>query len=1501
MRSNEIVRAKNYIKKHERRKRWIAFALCLSLITGIITLYGLNKPATAMTAEEAKSVGLVLETADSEFEAGLIEQTQENKAENENKDVTEAEDNAASGSGVEDQKGEDNSSDEAGLGSDTDDSEEGKESSAVAGTSDEEEEEAADEASSEEASDEASKESSTEVKEDVVITVLYVDGEGEEIEESKELKISESFDIKEEARSFEGYIFDKAVIDETEVVKVTKKAKEETERTYYLADTAAGEELEITEDAELKLIYNRVNDVTEYSAYAEDIKVKAVLSNPEALPYGAKLSVNIVDKDSDGYNYAAYLDALNGADANALAEDSDEESKSLAVEHSADNTILLDIAFVLDGIEYEPCEGTVSVSIEFTGNQITEDLEIEEPEELTLVHLPVDAAIMSEVAATSEATEITAEDIIVEVLTPSEVELGDEKETVSFETESFSVYALSKNIEKTNGGYSWIGAGLSDNSAPAIINSLGNGIYFGVVADYFEAPKHFEGNIAVNTLGSVPTDTIFDYRNYIQSNEYASYDVEVVKKSNVPGTFKFGIFTDKNGNGDPIKTFEIQATEFVDGMYTGSIVLEEFTRTYGDLYVYEYDSKGHVATTEWSDGSYEVTYSSVFNTGSGATDALLSSYVGNGSSISDATLVNSLHGGSSIYYPTATGYVRATNINNQYIEREYFQGKIPIKADDLLSDAAELSKALPYATNSNTVEVLNVVATTGDFKTDLFNACKDKYGWTEANHVQWTDYGITLPDGKILVINLDLTKYANSSYSTCEFAINGKKSADYDFDALCGRIIINPVVDTGNGIFSPYAGTFEPTLAVGTILAPYANVVENEVNGSVIGKRVTVGNGEIHKVTLISYLKVKGLVIATNNADRPKGKIVKKWEGVTPAYKYIYAYVCARTLNYSTKAGDSKYKDLPEYSYLVELNAANNWTAEITFPKDYYDDVEDDAHKIIYRVVEIDDVYTDNEGNLKRYTREELEAILKNIEDPKRKSNTQGGILIYDEEEYEGIDEVKFKVTYDSNSPEKNGYNETQRILYYVDDQTKDYEVRITNTVKEENPYELEVLKYVDKQPAASSQKFGFTVKFWDDEKQQWRTLASDLTNGIIRDGDTETEDSDNPNKVTFTVHPSALGMEVGNKHDYYFMFTENTGNTEGYSTDPNKILVKIKHYKEKTEENEICYYLYTPKDEKYLTIETNPTGDDPHRIKQSEHPEEIAFYNYSSTSIEVIKKWGSDDSHKELDLTFDIDVVLKRKFENEDDSKYAEVDRKTIARLTSFTTFTDLPVYDRDTGKKYVYKVEEYYGDKQLVLNGDSVNGFKLTGYAVSPDGKVITLTNEPVLIIEKHWTKNGVEVSGKDAKDFYPVWVNLYQGYNGATTDTKINEEPIMLSSGNNWRQEIVAPRVYKNGTRRPQYVYYIVECDEEGNDYEESNIVTYSANGGRQYTNPRSAKVYGFNYNKSNPQVLTLSVTNERGVNVLPESGGMGTVPITALGILLIAMAASGMMFFKKKEKL
>ena len=82
MRGETENRAEKYIRNHNNHKKWLTFVLCLSLLTGTITLYGMNKPATAMTEEGAGQVGLVLETADDEFEQGLIEQMESEEESN---------------------------------------------------------------------------------------------------------------------------------------------------------------------------------------------------------------------------------------------------------------------------------------------------------------------------------------------------------------------------------------------------------------------------------------------------------------------------------------------------------------------------------------------------------------------------------------------------------------------------------------------------------------------------------------------------------------------------------------------------------------------------------------------------------------------------------------------------------------------------------------------------------------------------------------------------------------------------------------------------------------------------------------------------------------------------------------------------------------------------------------------------------------------------------------------------------------------------------------------------------------------------------------------------------------------------------------------------------------------------------------------------------------------------------------------------------------------------
>ena len=407
MRKADENRAENYIRKHSRFKKWIAFAVCLSLLSGTVTFYMLNKPATAMTEEGAKQVGLVLETADNAYEQGLIKQMENEEAKkSEGNEKTEesagaqasGEDNSAAASsgssavaasseskpeGASEGKSEAAATDASSTGSSegastgsssgastgssssaaSDASSSAVSSSASTGDSSSDTSSAAASASSESSSEET-KVSDKDIKSDVKITVVYKDTNGEQIADSKELSITESFDLTKEVKSFEGYVFDKGTVDETQVVLITKKTAssksgenqdaastassddEVQTYTYYQVTTASGETKDILEDTDLLLTYYKANTQTSFTASDLMVTVKAELSDPSALPEGVELKIAEISSRSEDYNYAAYMEALND-NADKIADKDAEEKQT----YNEKNTLLYDIAFKLDGVE----------------------------------------------------------------------------------------------------------------------------------------------------------------------------------------------------------------------------------------------------------------------------------------------------------------------------------------------------------------------------------------------------------------------------------------------------------------------------------------------------------------------------------------------------------------------------------------------------------------------------------------------------------------------------------------------------------------------------------------------------------------------------------------------------------------------------------------------------------------------------------------------------------------------------------------------------------------------------------------------------------------------------------------------------------------------------------------------------------------------------------------------------------------------------------------------
>lgn len=586
MRKVDESRAANYIRKHSNYKKWLAFVLCLSLLTGTVTLYILNKPATAMTAEGAEGLGVVLETASDADEQVLIQQTLENKSvSNDNGD-----DDLFAGLN---EDGDDNDENAGGNGDGDDLNKSGDDEETKDGLVEKEVTEGEAKEGEEAKETEESESKEEELTQDVVLTVSYVDEDGNSIADEKEIDIYDSIDLTSEAPSIEGYTFKeatfkgdvitkvevkknaddiryyevtfdddetkeikkdaavvltyikdeeevevdasvtltakyvdkdgediqdseeisfaketsinkdnapeidgyffmKAVYDGQEIVKITpveaeaeveaedsdneEETTEETEEAKtvsvegYEFTTADGETVEITEDAEIEYTYVKASEETEFTYQDGKVTVTATINGKNVFPEGIVLKAAEVTKDSSSYNYGAYMDALN-ENAETIAEEAGQEQANAFTE---DNTLLYDIAFVYEGKEIQPKEGTVTISINFKKNQLSEDLSAASKDDVTVVHLPIkeDVKEENEIVNTEDASDITASDIEVITLTDATAAV-DGNEKVEFETEGFSIFAVTAYQKLPVGTHTYE-------------DVLGDAVNFGIVTNEIE-------------------------------------------------------------------------------------------------------------------------------------------------------------------------------------------------------------------------------------------------------------------------------------------------------------------------------------------------------------------------------------------------------------------------------------------------------------------------------------------------------------------------------------------------------------------------------------------------------------------------------------------------------------------------------------------------------------------------------------------------------------------------------------------------------------------------------------------------------------------------------------------------------------------------------------------------------------------------------------------------------------------------------------------------------
>ncbi len=655
------------------------------------------------------------------------------------------------------------------------------------------------------------------------------------------------------------------ILKEDEEGNTTVEEGSATTYAAYEVVTADDERIELTEDAEINFVYLKANTQESFEVSNDRVTVTAKLSNPAALPEGVALSVKELNAETEGYNYNAYLQAMNN-NAEAIAQAS---GQTEAQTYSENNTLLYDIAFMLDGVEYKLAEGTVTVSMKLNNNQISEDLGAQNAEEVTVVHMPVSEEIMQNVDTTGDATDISANDITVEVLSDSNIELGQNEDTVEFETGSFSVFAMTSSVSE----YTWTGIGLgNNNTADWVVNSLGNAVYFGVVADTFAANGvDFESNVAINNLTNYTNYTFYNYdRGELDFSDRRTYKVRVYKRASKPGTYNFALYDDKDAQTAPTYTFSIDAQTYSGGYYVGEHYLDGIALGKLNKYVYEVNvtkdasgndvytpiKEGDICTVTTADGeesAFTVTYtesSYISNEkGNDLLKTLSGSFVTNWErnyySDYDAKMV--LSEGCTLSYKTDnSSYETITKIGGE-LDKKTYNGTFPVDVNAMLGSAAEVSKALAGAIDCNSLEIVNVRAKTGDYYLDFKNA----YGSNLDQNAAIQEV-VQVDDGKILVINLDLTNYDTYSLGDRSFWINRKLAAYLSYDELGARVIINPLQLVGNQ-FVPYTGTLNITSMVGTVIAPYATVNEYGLYGAVIAKNVNHAGGEIHRMTLLRY------------------------------------------------------------------------------------------------------------------------------------------------------------------------------------------------------------------------------------------------------------------------------------------------------------------------------------------------------------------------------------------------------------------------------------------------------------------------------------------------------------------------------------------------------------------------------------------------------------------------------------------------------------------------
>ena len=635
-----------------------------------------------------------------------------------------------------------------------------------------------------------------------------------------------------------------------------------------------------------------------YSYDDANISVNAVLDDPKAIPDNAEFRVTPITQNTIGYNYNAYMNALN--DDAAASSDSDTEKK-----YTDENTLLYDMAFIYkidvqndDGttsqkeVEVQPAEGAVKMSVDFKKNQLTDDLSAESDSDIEIKHLPLTDSVRESTDTTADATNIAASDVKVEDVKNADVSV--DSQTAEFKADSFSVFSF--NTNQPSDTYCWNykeneGTTFSYGEVLNKINANDNTTNYAIYANSLTSAQHLEGNIKVGTLDITGNQQLNQDSHVVERNAVTTVQVtkKLSQKSDKDQTFNFASY---DSNNNQIETFSITIKA---GETSGVKVLENASATVGklaseDVTIYELDSKGNPVANNGKNDDYVVTYGNNV-IASIKSESNSDSYIGSVKQSIEGTLSQKYFQGDinattyienftngrfdgNNYVFTSDGTVTLQDYYNidSNVQKIKQQSGITSAVATNLNHIKAVSKELANAhmgvnAGQGSLSVINIkcvkpekdTSTEGYLESDLNKVLHEVQNGTGIIN--------TVNEDGYLLINIDAT--GMSKYYLQQINIDGY-NADNNNEELARHIIYNIVQKDSSGQYEPYTGTVTTqNVAAGIVLAPAAKYInEGGLRGEVIADSCDrSGGAEIHKDSLTTQTTRKVEITNTSSAE----------------------------------------------------------------------------------------------------------------------------------------------------------------------------------------------------------------------------------------------------------------------------------------------------------------------------------------------------------------------------------------------------------------------------------------------------------------------------------------------------------------------------------------------------------------------------------------------------------------------------------------------------------